>query len=121
MTTKQTLENYFHTLAEKGAWQTFLSEGISFVSHTIPAKEVTGKEAYVESTRGFYSMIQSFEVKRLIVDGERACALTSYQLKPPHGAPFTCDVAELFSVKDQKIDSFEIYFDSAPFAVPARP
>jgi hypothetical protein len=70
----------------------------------------------VESTKGFYSMIESLELRRLIVEGNRACALTRYLLQPPVGEPFRCDVAELFTVKEHVIDSFEIYFDSAPFS-----
>ncbi len=50
-----------------------------------------------------------------MVDGDKACALTRYQLRPPNGNAFTSDVAELFTVKNGKIDSFAIYFDSAPF------
>lgn len=38
-------------------------------------------------------MTESFEVRSLIVDGERACAITRYALKPPAGSPFTCNVA----------------------------
>jgi hypothetical protein len=89
---------------------------MAFTSHTSPKKQVTGRGAYVESTKGFYSMIEGVELRRLIIDGNRACALTRYQLQPPGGEPFSCDVAELFTVKDHVIDSFEIYFDSAPFS-----
>jgi ketosteroid isomerase-like protein len=40
----------------------------------------------------------------------------SYELQPPVGPAFSSDVAEIFGVQDGKITSFEIYFDSAPFA-----
>jgi ketosteroid isomerase-like protein len=79
------------------------------------SRQVTGKEAYLEATRRFYSTIVSFQVKELLLGGERACALTRYELQPPGGAPFASDVAELFTVKNGKIDSFAIYFDTAPY------
>jgi ketosteroid isomerase-like protein len=61
-------------------------------------------------------MIAGVELRSLIVEGEKACALTRYRLSPPKDAPaFTSDVAEVFSVRDDKIASFDIYFDSAPF------
>jgi ketosteroid isomerase-like protein len=116
MTTRNTIEEYFRALSNGDRWQAFLAEGMAFTSHTSPKKQVTGRSAYVESTKGFYSMIESLELRRLIIDGNRACALTRYQLQPPGGEPFSCDVAELFTVKDRVIDSFEIYFDSAPFS-----
>jgi ketosteroid isomerase-like protein len=55
------------------------------------------------------------EVKGLMVDGDHACALTRYALKPPAGAAFDCHVAEVFAVRDGKITALDIYFDSAPF------
>jgi ketosteroid isomerase-like protein len=41
--------------------------------------------------------------------------LTHYELKHPNGNIFSSDVAEIFTVKNGKITSFEIYFDTAPF------
>lgn len=116
MTTRQTIEEYFHALSKGPGWQGFLADGVTFISHTSPMKRVTGRDAFIESTKGFYSMIESFEVREVIVDGDRACAATRYSLQPPRGDPFTCDVAELFAVEGDEIVSFEIYFDSAPFA-----
>ena len=80
-----------------------------------PIKQATGKGAYLEATKRFFSMITAVEVKDLIVDGDRACALTRYQLQPPGGPAFDSHVAEVFKVRDGKIASLEIYFDSAPF------
>ena len=60
-------------------------------------------------------MIAAMEVRLLIVEGERACVLTRYELQPPGRPAFQSDVAEVFGVRDGKIISFEIYFDSAPF------
>jgi uncharacterized protein YndB with AHSA1/START domain len=65
--------------------------------------------------RRFFSMITEVEVKELIVDGDTACALTRYELQPPSGPAFASDVAEVFRVQANKIASFGIYFDSAPF------
>jgi len=60
-------------------------------------------------------MITAVKVKDLIVDGDRACALTQYDLQPPEGPAFHSHVAEVFKVRDGKIASLDIYFDSAPF------
>jgi ketosteroid isomerase-like protein len=51
----------------------------------------------------------------LIIDGDQACALTHYRLRSPSGNVFNSDVAEVFHVTDGKVDSFAIYFDTAPF------
>jgi ketosteroid isomerase-like protein len=115
MTTKETIQSYLSGLEQRKDWESFLSDDMTFTSFTSPTKQVSGREAYLESTKRFYSMITAVEVKRLIVDGDHACALTRYTLRPPAGPAFTSDVAEVFGVRGGKITSFDIYFDSAPF------
>ena len=115
MTTRETIQGYFRNLEEKKSWESFLSDDMTFTSFTSPIRQTSGRQAYLESTRRFYSMITAMKVKELMVDGERACALTRYELQPPGGAAFGSDVAEVFAVRDGKIRSFDIYFDSAPF------
>ena len=118
MTTKGIVQGYFDRLKQKSGWEAFLADGMAFTSHVTPVKQVAGKDAYLESTSRFFSMITAVEVKDLIVDGDRACALTRYQLQPPRGPAFESHVAEVFKVRDEKISSLEIYFDSAPFPKP---
>lgn len=115
MTTRETIQEYFATLEQKAAWPSFLSDDMVFTSFTSPAKRVSGKAAYLESTSRFFSMVTGVELRRLMVDGQQACALTRYQLQPPAGPAFSSDVAEVFEVRDGKIASFDIYFDSSPF------
>jgi len=114
MPTRTTVQRYFEELARKGDWESVLADEMEFTSFTSPVKYVTGKKAYLESTRRFFSMIKSLEVRDLIVEGTKACALTRYQLQSPAGS-FESDVAELFTVTDDRIRSLSIYFDSAPF------
>src|SRR4029079_1346846 len=115
MTTRDTVQAYFRSLQEKADWPALLADDIAFTALTSPVKRVRGRAAYVEATKRFYGMITAVEVKELIVDGERACALTRYELKPPRGPAFASDVAEVFGVKAGRITSFDIYFDSAPY------
>ena len=115
MSTRDIVERYFEELKQRGGWETFLADDLAFTSFTSPVKEVKGKTAYLESTRRFFSMVQSVEVRDLIVEGGKACALTRYQLQAPAGTRFQSDVAELFTIRDGKIATFAIYFDSSPF------
>jgi len=118
MTTNDIIQGYFDSLEQKGRWEAFLADGMTFTSFVTPIKQVAGKKAYLESTSRFFSMITAVEVKDLIVEGDRACALTRYQLLPPGGVAIESHVAEVFKVRDEKISSLEIYFDSAPFPKP---
>lgn len=115
MTTRDTIEAYFNNLKQKKGWETSLSDDMVFTNYTSPVKRVTGRAAYLEATKRFYSMITALEVKDLVVDGNKACALTHYKLQPPGGPAFESHVAEVFEVRDGKIGSFDIYFDSASF------
>lgn len=113
--TKETVERYFDRLAAKSGWEAFLSEDVAFTSFTTPIKSLSGRAAYIEATRRFYTSIESVEVRTVIVEGSRACALTRYRLRRPDGTTFESHVAEVFGVRDGKIRSLDIYFDSAPF------
>lgn len=115
MTTRDTIQTYFDSLKANSGWEVLLSEEIVFTSFTSPVKRVTGRGAYLEATKRFFSMIKALEIKRVLVDGERACVLTRYELQVPDGPAFETHVAELLEVRDGKIKSLEIYFDSAPF------
>jgi ketosteroid isomerase-like protein len=115
MSTRDTIEAYFKALKGKADWTSFLSDDMEFTSFTSPPKRASGKTAYLESTKRFFSMIAGLEIRDVMVDGPRACALTRYQLQPPAGPAFSSDVAEVFEVRDGRIASFAIYFDSAPF------
>jgi ketosteroid isomerase-like protein len=115
MGTREIIQGYFAELQQRGRWESFLADDLKFTSFTSPAKEVAGKAAYLDSTRRFFSMIQSVAVRDLIIEGEQACALTRYQLQAPSGTTFQSDVAELFRVRNGNIVALAIYFDSAPF------
>jgi ketosteroid isomerase-like protein len=114
MSARSTIERYFDHLKTKNGWEASLADDMVFNSFTSPPKEVRGKAAYLEATKRFYGSIQSMEVRQLTVDGDRAVALTRYQLRGPAG-DFTSDVAEVFGVANGRINSFGIYFDTAPF------
>jgi ketosteroid isomerase-like protein len=116
--TKETILKYFDALTQKGNWASFLSDDLAFTNYTVPIKRIHGRAAYLEATKRFFGMITAVEVRDLMVDGPKACALTRYQLRPPAGPPFESDVAEIFQVVDGQIGSLDIYFDSVPFPKP---
>ena len=115
MSTRRVIEEYFRALVGREDWQAFLADDLRFTSMTSPVKRLSGKTAYLEATRGFFSMVRSVQLRDLLVDGARACALTHYELQGPGGNRFESDVAEIFTVRDNQIATFDIYFDSAPF------
>ena len=87
MTTQETIQLYFDRLQQKTGWESLLADDMAFTSFTSPIKQVIGRDAYLQATSRFYSMIVRVEVRDMIVDGDRVCALTRYELQPPHGGP----------------------------------
>jgi len=116
MTTRATIDKYFERLKGGGGWDECLSDDMVFTSLTSPAKTITGKAPYLQATQRFYASIASAAVRDIIVEGDRACVLTRYAIKPGNDAPsFESDVAEFFTVHDDRITAFTICFDTAPY------
>jgi len=76
-------------------WHSFLADDMTFTSFTSPPKRLRGRAAYLESTRRFFAMITSITLKELIVDGERACALTG--VRAPRALRCRCHPAQCSS------------------------
>ena len=72
MNTRQTIEGYFGALKKKAGWQDALATDMVFTNHASPVKQVVGRDAYLEATKRFYSTIADFEVRQLLVEGDRA-------------------------------------------------
>jgi ketosteroid isomerase-like protein len=116
MTTKEAIQGYFAKLEHKDGWEACLADDVVFTSLTSPVKQLAGKENYLRATQRFYSTIAAVEVRDLLVDGDKACALTRYRIHPPNGgAAFQSDVAEVFTVKNDRIAALSIYFDTSPY------
>lgn len=109
-TTKDVVLEYFDSFAKNSGWENLLTNDISFHS---PTGEVKGKDAFVEMTNKFKQGVVSASVKSIITEGDKASALTRYQMAIPTGDKLDLDVSEIIHVKGQKIHSFEIYFDTA--------
>lgn len=119
MTTKDIIHDYFDSLKHRRGWEAFLSEELTNINYTNPVKRVAGRGAYLEATKRFFSMITSLETKDIVIEGEKACALTRYELQSPDGVAFESHVAEMFQVREGKIASLANCFDRAPH--PKRP
>jgi len=109
--TKEILQRYYDGLSKKEGWQSLLSEDISLTGTVATASK--GKELFVNNA--FLKMVRDLKVKQMIVENENACAVVSYDLVSPKGKHFSSDVAEIWNVKDGRLASLAIYFDTAEF------
>ncbi|MEM0117995.1 MAG: nuclear transport factor 2 family protein [Conexivisphaerales archaeon] len=105
------LVEYYRRLGSGEEWGSLLTEDF-LLSGTVP-KETRGRAAFVNAN--FFKMVKGVNVKELIVDGEKACALVNYDLISPRGKNFSSEVAEIWEVKEGKLASIEIFFDTEAF------
>ena len=115
MTTLDVMRRFFDAIKVRQGWEAFLDPDLVFTSFAHPVRELRGREASLPALRRFYSSIKDVEVRDVIVDGGKACALTRYTVQPPGHDGFSSDVAEIFTVANGKIATFGIYFDTAPY------
>ena len=105
------LQKYYDGVAKGSGWGHLLSE--NFLLTGTVAKESRGRDAYVNNN--FFKMVKGLEVKELMTEGERGFAVARYDLVSPKGNAFTSEVAEFWKMKDGKLGSVAIYFDTAAF------
>lgn len=105
------LNAYYKALLSKGDWHSMLTDDI-LLTGTV-AKESKGKDAFVSNN--FFKMIKSLKIKQMIVESQAACVIVDYNLASPKGNSFSSEVAEIWKIKDGKLASLAIYFDTAAF------
>ena len=110
--TRRLLASYYEALGKQGDWSGKLSDGFQ-LSGTV-TNETRARDANVSN--GFIKMAQGLHVRQLIAEGAKGFALARYDLTSPRGVRFTSDVAEFWTVKDGRLDSVSIYFDTAAFS-----
>lgn len=108
---KNILNLYYENLAKKGDWDYMLADDILLTGTIV--KESRGKEQFVNNN--FFKMVRDLKVKEMIVEGQKACAVVAYSLMSPKGNSFQSEVAEVWKVKNGKLESLAIYFDTAAF------
>ena len=109
--TKELIDKYYDLLSKKGDFGSLLSDNF-LLTGTI-SKDSRGKEAYTKNI--FFSMIKNLKIRDTIIESDRACIIVNYELTSLKGNNFKTDVVEIWKVKEEKLDSVAIYFDTAFF------
>ena len=110
--TKRILEKYYEAINQKGDWQSFISDDMTF---TASGKITHGKNPYVDSLNRFLQVVKSLKINEFIVEGNKAGITVEYSLQSPSGNTLSCEIAEILMVKDDKIYSSCIFFDTEAF------
>jgi hypothetical protein len=101
MTTKELLETYYKSYAQKQQdWEAVLSDDFKFIggdmANTTP---LAGKAAYIEVIKRFSQLFTGMRVKEMIVEDDRACVIANYDYVFPNGKSINGDVAEIWKIR----------------------
>ena len=111
-TPREIIQEYYDLISQKGDWQSLIADKITFTS---VGKITYTKDAYVEATTRFLQVVTSLKINEFIVEDNKACITVEYSLQSPKGNTGSCEVAEVLMVRDGKIYSSCIFFDTASF------
>ena len=116
MTTKELLDIYYKGFAEKSGWENVIANEFKFVGGDMTkTTPVIGKSAYIEVINRFSKLFKNMRVKEMIIDGDNACVIGNYDYEFPGGKNINGDVAEIWKVKNGKLNSLTIFFDTLTF------
>lgn len=110
MPTKEIIEKYFDAI-HKGGWESYIADDFIFYSNSLD--NVThGQAAYLEDAGTFFKTTTGVEIKQMLIESEKVAILARYHVRSPKGNAGVCDVAEFITVKDDKLTSSAIFFDT---------
>ncbi len=115
MTVREIVESFYTSLEQKTSeWQKNLAPDVVF-SDASGKLHAEGTDAFIQSFTPFLRSVERAQMKQLIVQGENAAAVVSYDYVNRKGEKLHQDDAEVWKVKDGKIAALTIYFDITEF------
>ena|ERR1700722_5404254 len=115
MTPKELVEQFYDYLVQKNeAWSTLFSENMTFADAGMNINQA-GKQNVINSFNQFLRSVEDIRVRQVIADNENVCAIVRYDYINSERDKLTQDVAEIWQVKEGKLNSLIIYFDITVF------
>ncbi|MFP7656237.1 nuclear transport factor 2 family protein [Chryseobacterium proteolyticum] len=120
--TRQLLETYYKGFAAKANWESTLADDFEYtgcdMTNTTP---VVGKQAYIEIIKRFSQRFEAMRVKQMVIEDDKASVIGNYDFQFPNGAKINGNVSENWTVKNGKLQSLTLYFDTLTFMENMKP
>lgn len=120
--TRELLEIYYKGFAEKANWENVIADDFEYIggdmNNTQPVLE---KQAYIEIIKRFSQRFEAMRVKQMIVEGDKASVIGNYDFVFPNGFKINGNVSENWKVKNDKLQSLTLYFDTLTFMSNLKP
>ena len=110
--TKDIVFDFFGTFGTDRVWKVLLADDIAFSS---PMDSTKGKEAFIPLDTQFRQLVKAASVNWVISEGSEASALVSYDMALPTGDVLNIEFSEIIEVRDRRIASIKVFFDTAVF------
>ena len=121
-TTRQVLETYYKGFAAKANWESVIADDFEYVGGDMNnTKPVVGKQAYIEIIKRFSQRFEAMRVKQMIVEGDKASVIGNYDFQFSNGFKINGNVSENWTVKNGKLQSLTLYFDTLTFMTNLKP
>lgn len=119
--TKQLLDRYYKGFAAKSGWEDTIADDFQYrggdMNNTQP---IVGKQAYIDIIKRFSQRFEAMRVKQMVVEGDKASVIGNYDFQFPNGKKINGDVSENWTVKNGKLQSLTIFFDTHTFVENAK-
>lgn len=114
--TKELLDRYYKGFAAKMNWEDTIADDFQYIGGDMNnTKPVVGKQAYVDIIKRFSQRFESMHVKQMIIDGDKASVIGNYNFQFPNGHKINGNVSENWTVKNGKLQSLTLFFDTLTF------
>jgi ketosteroid isomerase-like protein len=113
---RKLLERYYKGFAAKAGWEDTIADDFQYIGGDMNnTQPVVGKQAYVEIIKRFSQRFQSMRVKQMIIEGDKASVIGNYDFQFPNGHKLNGNVSEIWTIKNEKLQSLTLYFDPLTF------
>lgn len=122
ITTRQLLETYYKGFAEKSNWENTIADDFEYIGGDMNnITPIVGKQAYVEIIKRFSQRFEKMSVKQMVIEGDKASVIGNYDFIFPNGFKINGNVSENWTMKNGKLQSLTLYFDTFTFLTNLRP
>jgi limonene-1,2-epoxide hydrolase len=93
-------------------WENLFATDIVFKG---PVDTVTGKEANIELNKGFFPKVKNYESISHFEQGNFVALEGIFSVATPKGNTIKLEMAEIYEIKDGKIQNIRVYYDAEEF------
>jgi limonene-1,2-epoxide hydrolase len=93
-------------------WNSIVSDQIVFKG---PVDQVSGKDRFIQLNRGFFPLVQEYKPVNAFEGASSVCLEGIFKVKTPKGNVIELEMAEVYLIKEGKIENIRVYYDAEQF------